>query len=75
MRFISILESELGIEAIKEYHDMQPGDVYSTYADIDSLTNDTNYKPNTSIDEGLKQFVAWYKNYYKVVEKSEKILA
>lgn len=75
MRFISILEEELGMEAIKEYHDMQPGDVYTTYADIDSLTKDTNYKPNTSIEEGLKQFVAWYKNYYKVIEKSEKTLA
>lgn len=75
MRFISILEKELGVEAIKEYHEMQPGDVYATYADIDSLTQDMNYKPNTSIDEGLKQFVAWYKNYYKVIEKPETLIA
>ena len=45
---------------------MQPGDVHETYADTSLLEQDFNYAPNTSLDEGIKQFVAWYRNYYNV---------
>lgn len=65
MDFISTLENKLGKKAIKEYLPMQPGDVYSTYADISNLNKYVDYKPVTSIDEGLEIFVNWYKNYYK----------
>jgi UDP-glucuronate 4-epimerase len=44
---------------------MQPGDVQATYADIDDLTNAVGFSPNTSIDEGIRQFVEWYRSYYK----------
>lgn len=64
MRFINALESALGVEAEKEYHDMQPGDVKRTYADMKDLEDDINFKPSTSIEEGLQKFVDWYKNYY-----------
>lgn len=64
MDFISILENEIGISAIKEYLPMQPGDVYQTYADVDELVNDFNFKPNTSIQDGIYEFVKWYNDYY-----------
>lgn len=66
MRFINALESALGKEAEKVYMDMQPGDVLRTYADVSDLERDINFKPSTSIEDGLKKFVEWYKEYYKV---------
>jgi len=66
MRFINALESALGIEAEKIYMDMQPGDVLRTYADVSDLERDINFKPSTSIEDGLKKFVEWYDDYYKV---------
>lgn len=64
MRFIKALESSLGMEAKKEYMDMQPGDVKRTYADMVDLEKDINFKPTTSIEDGLGHFVEWYKKYY-----------
>lgn len=64
--FISILEKKLGIEAVKEYLPMQPGDVPRTYADVDDLMRDVGFKPSTSIEDGIGRFVEWYKDYYKV---------
>lgn len=66
MRFINALESALGKEAEKIYMDMQPGDVFRTYADVNDLERDINFKPSTTIEEGLTKFVDWYKDYYKV---------
>lgn len=65
MRFINALESALGSEAEKVYMDMQPGDVLRTYADVSDLERDINFKPSTSIEDGLQKFVDWYKEYYK----------
>lgn len=65
MKFINALESALGMEANKNYMDMQPGDVLRTYADVDDLERDIDFRPNTSIEDGLKKFVEWYKEYYK----------
>ena len=45
---------------------MQPGDVLETYADVESLTRDVGFKPETSIEEGIEQFVKWYREYFKV---------
>lgn len=64
-KFISVLEDQIGIKAKKIYEDMQPGDVLKTYADISDLERDIHFKPNTSIEEGLRKFVLWYKEYYK----------
>ena len=66
MRFINALESALGKEVEKIYMDMQPGDVLRTYADVSDLERDINFKPSTSIEDGLKKFVEWYEDYYKV---------
>lgn len=68
MRFINALEEALGEEAEKIYMDMQPGDVLRTYADVSDLEKDIGFKPSTSIEDGLKKFVEWYKEYYKVGE-------
>jgi UDP-glucuronate 4-epimerase len=64
MYFIETLEKCLGVTAKKEYLPMQPGDVYQTYADVSDLMKDYDFKPDTSIEEGLQKFVAWYREYY-----------
>ncbi|MDD4690276.1 MAG: NAD-dependent epimerase [Eubacteriales bacterium] len=66
MDFIETLENAIGKKAEKEFHPMQPGDVYRTYADVTDLINDFDFKPSTSIAEGLGKFAEWYKDYYKV---------
>jgi UDP-glucuronate 4-epimerase len=65
MRFINALEHKIGIEAKKVYMDMQPGDVLRTYADVSDLERDIDFKPSTSIEDGLGKFVEWYNEYYK----------
>ena len=65
MDFITTLEKCLGKEAVKEYYPMQPGDVYQTYADVSELMEDFDFRPDTSIEEGLSEFVAWFKEYYQ----------
>jgi UDP-glucuronate 4-epimerase len=67
LQFINILESNLRREAIKNLMPMQAGDVLTTYADIRDLNNDVGFTPCTSIEEGLKKFVAWYRSYYSVI--------
>ncbi|APE02644.1 capsular biosynthesis protein CpsI [Alteromonas mediterranea] len=66
LKFIETLESALGIEAKKELLPMQPGDVPDTYADVSSLVADTGYQPSTDVEIGVKAFVDWYRNFYKV---------
>ena len=64
MDYVETLERCLGKTAVKEYLPMQPGDVYQTYADVSELMRDYDFKPDTSIEEGLSRFVAWYREYY-----------
>jgi UDP-glucuronate 4-epimerase len=66
MEFIETIEQELGIVAEKEMLPMQPGDVPITYADVNDLIDKMGYKPSTSLKEGIKQFVSWYKAYYGI---------
>lgn len=66
MVFIETLEECLGVKAEKEYLPMQPGDVYQTYADVTDLMKDFDFKPSTSIKEGLTAFADWYRDYYKI---------
>ena len=65
MDYIETLERCLGKTAVKEYLPMQPGDVYQTYADVSELMQDYDFKPDTSIEEGLSKFVDWYRMYYE----------
>ena len=64
MEFVSIIEDCLQIQAKKEFLPMQAGDVRATYADIEDLARDFDYRPRTSLREGVASFVAWYKEYY-----------
>ena len=66
VRVIELLEQELGIKAVRKLLPMQPGDVKETYADIEASTRDFGFVPQTSIEDGVKKFVAWYKSYHKV---------
>ncbi len=66
MYFIEILEKTIGKEAKKELLPMQPGDVYQTYADVEDLIRDFDFRPETGIEEGLERFIEWYKTYYGV---------
>jgi len=63
-RFVEILEHCLGKEANKEYLPMQDGDVYQTYADVTDLIADFDFKPDTTLEQGLENFVSWFKPYY-----------
>ena len=65
-RFITAIEDACGKKAQENLLPMQAGDVPITYADIDELVEDIGFKPETSIEEGIKQFVDWYKQYYSV---------
>ena len=66
MEFIGCIEKELGIEAKKNFMPMQPGDVYTTYADVKGLFEAVGYKPKTTVADGVAKFIEWYKEYYGV---------
>ncbi len=66
LHLIEVLEAALGKPAIKNFMLIQPGDVPMSYADVDALIQDVNFKPNTSIEVGVQRFVDWYRSYYQV---------
>lgn len=66
MHVVALLEQELGRTAIKELLPMQPGDVLETFADVEDLMRDTGFAPSTPIEHGVRNFVAWYRDHYKV---------
>ena len=68
MKFINVLEEKIGKEANKQYMEMQQGDVLRTYADVSELERDIEFKPSTSIEDGLGKFVDWYKEYYIITD-------
>jgi UDP-glucuronate 4-epimerase len=66
MDFIDAIEKSIGKKAIKNFLPMQPGDVPATWADVNDLAKDLGYAPGVDVREGVKRFVEWYKEYYKV---------
>ena len=64
--FITAIEESIGIKAKMKLLPLQPGDVPDTYADIKSLEDDFNYRPEISIFDGVEKFIQWYKDYYKL---------
>jgi len=64
--YIEVLENCLGKKAERNLLPLQAGDVPDTYADVEALVQDVDYKPNTSVEEGIKNFVDWYRDFYKV---------
>ncbi|MCD8829760.1 NAD-dependent epimerase [Staphylococcus gallinarum] len=65
MEFVEAIENKLGKTAKKNYMDLQAGDVPETYANVDDLYNNIDFKPETSIQDGVNKFIDWYLNYYK----------
>jgi UDP-glucuronate 4-epimerase len=66
MDYIAAIENALGKTSSKELLPLQAGDVPDTYANVDDLVEQFNYKPATAVKEGIQRFVNWYRNYYKV---------
>jgi len=66
MDYIAALEKALGKKSEKEFLPLQAGDVPETYANVDDLVEKFNYKPTTSIEDGINSFVSWYRGYFKV---------
>lgn len=66
LRYIEVLEDCLGMKAEKNLLPMQLGDVPATYANVDDLVRDLDYKPNTTLEYGIARFVEWYRDYYSV---------
>ncbi len=63
---IAAVEKATGKTAEKRFLPMQPGDVVETWADVDDLVRDFGYRPETTVEEGIRRFVQWYREYYKV---------
>ena len=66
LRYIEVLEECLGRKAEKRLLPMQPGDVPDTCADVEALRRDTGYHPSTPIETGVRRFVDWYREFYRV---------
>ena len=64
INFIELLESELGIKAIRNFAPLQPGDVIETFSSTESLKRMDWFRLKTSLKEGIKIFAKWYKDYY-----------
>ncbi|MDD3608630.1 MAG: NAD-dependent epimerase [Halothiobacillaceae bacterium] len=66
LRYIEVIEECIGRKAEKHLLPLQPGDVPDTFADVDDLRRDVGYHPATPVEEGVRRFVAWYRDYYGV---------
>jgi UDP-glucuronate 4-epimerase len=64
--YVAAIEKALGQKARIELLPQQPGDVVATYADVEALQAATGFQPSTPLEEGIKRFVAWYRDYYRV---------
>jgi UDP-glucuronate 4-epimerase len=66
MDFVHAIEKQLEKKAIINYKPLQPGDVVASHADLNGLEEDFGYKPSTTIEKGIRDFVDWYKEYYNI---------
>ena len=64
LRYVDVLEAELGVPAIRQLEDIQPGDVPATWADVDALREAVGFAPATPVEEGVRRFVVWYREFY-----------
>ena len=64
LRYVEVLEDALGVKAIKQLEDIQPGDVPATWADVDALRDAVGFAPATPVEEGVARFVVWYREFY-----------
>jgi UDP-glucuronate 4-epimerase len=66
-KFVSLIEKNLGVEAVKKYLPLQVGDVEKTWADIDKAERMLSFKPQVDIADGIERSLSWYKDYYKKI--------
>jgi len=66
LRYIEVIEACTGKRAIKNMLPMQPGDVKATYADVTALVEAVGYRPSVSLEDGMTEFVSWYRDFYRV---------
>jgi UDP-glucuronate 4-epimerase len=66
LHFIEVIEQQLGKKATKNFLPMQDGDVPETYADVNDLMREIDFKPETTIETGVSKFIQWYKEYYQI---------
>ena len=64
LRYVEVLEEALGVKATRQLEDIQPGDVPATWADVDALRDAVGFAPATPVEEGVRRFVAWYREFY-----------
>lgn len=64
--FIDQIEIQMGKKAVRNLMPLQPGDVVKTWADVDDLQKDFAYQPVTTVEEGIRKFITWFKDYYKI---------
>jgi UDP-glucuronate 4-epimerase len=64
LRYVDVLEEALGVTAIRQLEDIQPGDVPATWADVDALRDAVGFTPATPVEDGVRRFVAWYREFY-----------
>ena len=64
MEVVALLEQEFGRKAVKEMLPMQPGDVPATYADVEDLAREIDFRPATTIEDGIARFAKWYREYH-----------
>jgi UDP-glucuronate 4-epimerase len=67
MDFINLLEKTVGKKALIKFLPMQQGDVFTTFANIDRISALSSFRPRTTLDEGIKEFVDWYKSFYQII--------
>jgi UDP-glucuronate 4-epimerase len=66
LRYVDAVEAACGVKAIRNYMPLQPGDVLATWADVEDLVEETGFRPKTSVEDGVKAFVDWYRDFYGV---------
>ena len=65
MDYIEVLENAVGKKAEKIFLPLHPGDLPETYASVNDLVDQFNYKPSTTVEEGISRFINWYREYYE----------
>ncbi|WP_417767639.1 NAD-dependent epimerase [Stappia sp.] len=66
LRYVDAVEAACGVKAIRNFMPLQPGDVLATWADVEDLVEETGFRPRTSVEDGVKAFVDWYRDFYGV---------
>jgi UDP-glucuronate 4-epimerase len=66
MRYLELIEQNVGRKAVMEMLPAQPGDVADTFAEIDGLVRNLGVRPTVTVEEGVARFVSWFRDYYRI---------